>query len=125
MRPLRHLLARGIDDRASAPTFIKVPRKQRPKAVVTGERGAYFGSIPNYAQDGVTGVLFDGARAGTPAEAAGLRKGDVLKTFAGRTITTIYDYVNALKLSKPGQTITLVVLRDGKLVALKATLGSR
>ena len=45
--------------------------------------------------------------------------------FAGRSIKNIYDYTNALRLVKPGQTVKVVVTRAGKRIALKATLRAR
>ena len=93
--------------------------------MATGEKRVWFGSIPDYAQDGVVGVRLDGAREGSPAAEAGIQKGDVVVAFNGMPIKTIYDYVNALKLAKAGQTVDVVVERDGKRVTLQATLGDR
>lgn len=118
-------LVRGVDALERRPTFTKVARAEQPRRVVTGERGAYFGSIPNYAQEGLQGVLLDGAREGTPAAKAGVQKGDVIVEFAGQQVRTIQDYVNALRLSRPGQTVKVVVLRDGQRVELTATLEGR
>ena len=116
-------LLRGIDALPRRPEFVRVARSDAPQRVVTGERGAYFGSIPDYAQDGGDGVLMDGAREGTPAAQAGLRKGDVLVRFAGRPVKTIHDFVNALRLARPGETVEVVVRREGGEVTLTATLG--
>jgi len=118
-------LVRGIDGFFTRPAYRKVPRKSVAKRVVTGEKGAYFGSVPNYAQDGIKGVLLDGARTGTPAEQAGIKKGDVVIEFAGHPINNIYDYTNALRLVRPGQKITVKVRRGGQVLELKATLGGR
>ncbi|MGE0706935.1 MAG: M20/M25/M40 family metallo-hydrolase [Planctomycetota bacterium] len=120
-----YALLRQVDGLAERPAFRKVPRAQAPRRVVTGERGAYFGSIPNYAQEGTDGVLLDGARAGTPAAKAGIEKGDVIVKFNGMTVKTIHDYVNALRLAKPGQTVKVEVRRGEKVVELEATLGGR
>jgi hypothetical protein len=118
-------LLRGVDALERRPTFVKVSVAAQPRRVVTGERGAYFGSIPNYAQDGLAGVLLDGAREGTPAGRAGVQKGDVVVEFAGHEVRTIQDYTNALRLSRPGQTVKVVVLRAGQRVELEATLEGR
>ncbi|RMG08765.1 MAG: M20/M25/M40 family metallo-hydrolase [Planctomycetota bacterium] len=116
------LLARGIDAMPRRPTYVKLPRRARPRSVATGQRRASFGSIPNYASEGIEGVLLDGAREGSPAAEAGIRKGDVLVEFNGRKIVTIHDFVNALRLAKPGQRVKVIVLREGERVALEATL---
>ncbi|MBX3469099.1 MAG: M20/M25/M40 family metallo-hydrolase, partial [Planctomycetes bacterium] len=118
-------LLRGVDGLPGRPTFVRVARPDEPRRVVTGERGAYFGSIPNYAQDGLRGVLLDGAREGTPAAKAGVQKGDVVVEFAGHQVRTIQDYTNALRLCRPGQTVQVVVEREGRRVALEVTLEGR
>jgi aminopeptidase YwaD len=119
------VIVRGIDALPARPTFIKVARQDEPRRIVTGERAAYFGSVPNYAQDGLQGVLLDGVRPGAPADKAGVKPGDVIVEFAGHQVHTIQDYTNALRLSRPDQKVTVVVLRDGQRVSLEATLGAR
>ena len=59
--------------------------------------GAYFGSVPDYsAMEAATGgVKLSDVRAGSPAERAGLRKGDVIKAVVVRT---------AKELSRPDGT---------------------
>jgi len=116
------LLVRGIDALPARPTPVKVSQPTETKRVVTGEKGAYFGSIPNYASEGVQGVLLDGARPNTPAAKAGIQAGDVVVEFAGRQVRTIHDYTNALRLSAPGDVIKVVVMRAGARVELTATL---
>src|SRR5262249_9549144 len=117
-------LAREIDALPARPTFTKV--KGNPHAagaVVTGEKGAYFGSVPNYAQeDDGKGVKLDGAQPGSPADKAGIKPGDVVIEFAGHTIKNIYDYTNAIHGAKPGQKVKVVVMRDGKRVEMETTL---
>ena len=77
----------------------------------------------NGAQD--RGVKLAGVKEASPAEKAGLKEGDVIIRFAGREISDIYDYTDAIKERKPGDTIDVVVMRDGKEVAMKATLATR
>ena len=89
--------------------------------------GAYLGSVPDYssmeAQSG--GVKIADARAGSPADKAGLKGGDVIVEMGGTRIENLYDMTYALQDHKPGQTIDIVVLRNGQRVTLRATLGSR
>jgi len=121
-----YVLARGIDALPSKPAFTKVETSSQPRRMVaTGEKSAYFGSIPEYAAEDVVGVLLSGAKAGTPAEACGIQPGDVVVGFAGKTVKNIYDYVNALRLCKAGQVVEVIVERDGKRVTLEATLGGK
>ncbi len=89
-----------------------------------GGYGAYLGTIPDYMQT-EGGVLLSGVRSGGPAEAAGLRAGDVIVKFDGVRIDNIYDYTYALRSRKPGQSVRITVKRAGQELDLVATLGRR
>jgi putative serine protease PepD len=65
-----------------------------------------------------TGTSADGARvvdvpAGTPAAVAGLRKGDVVTSVDGKPVTDGIGLIVAIRSHQPGETIDLVVRRDG------------
>lgn len=85
----------------------------------------YLGTIPDYTQEGENGVKLTGVKPGAPAEAAGLTSGDVIVELAGKPIETIYDYVYALEVLKPGEETTVTVIRDGEKRTLKIVPGSR
>ena len=70
-------------------------------------------------------MLLAGVRPGSPAEAAGIRRGDLLVGLAGKEIGDIYDFVYVLRTAKPGQLATAVVIRDGARVELPVTFGGR
>jgi hypothetical protein len=82
---------------------------------------ASLGTVPEYGQ-GIVGVLLGGVRPGSPAEKAGLKAGDILIRFAGKTVRNIEEYTALLGEAQPGQLVELVVLREGKEVTLSATL---
>ncbi len=88
--------------------------------------GASLGTIPDYAaaEAGRTGVPLAGVRAGSPAEAAGIRRGDVLVELAGRPLASIHDFVFVLRQAKPGQKATAVVEREGRRIELVITFGA-
>jgi hypothetical protein len=88
--------------------------------------GASLGTVPDYVgpADGTPGVLLAGVRAGSPAEVAGLRRGDILVGIDGRDVRDIEDFMYALSASKPGQRGKVAVLRDGKRVELEVTFGA-
>ena len=77
--------------------------------------GVYFGSVPDMGSD-AKGMRISGVRPGSPADKAGLRTGDVIVEFAGVAVTDLYTYTDALGTTKPGQTVPVVVERDGKLL---------
>lgn len=60
----------------------------------------------------------------TPAASAGIQPGDVIVAVDGVSTET-WDQVAAALASRPGETVTLTVLRDGRTVDLTATLSAR
>ena len=104
----------------------KKPSGPPPRA---GDRGygAYLGTIPDYTamQGSRGGVKLTGARPQSPAEAAGVRSGDILVGLGDSKIETLEDMAFALKKYKPGQQVDVIVLRDGQRVVLKTTLKAR
>ena len=60
-----------------------------------------------------------------PGERAGLRAGDVIVEFDGKPVKDLYQYTDALQARKPGDTISIVVVREGSRITLTATLGRR
>lgn len=87
--------------------------------------GPYFGSIPSFAQAKVQGALIAGVTKNSPAEKAGLQKGDVIVQFGKYPVTSLREFAVAIRRHKPGQTIDVVVVRNGKKQTLKATLGKK
>ena len=89
--------------------------------------GAYLGTVPDYrAMESTTGgVLLSDVRPGSPGEKAGIKGGDRIVEMAGTRIENLYDMSYALQDHKPGETIDVIVVRNGERVSLKATLGSR
>jgi hypothetical protein len=89
-----------------------------------GGYGAYLGTVPDFAPVDF-GVRLSGVRSGSPAEQAGMRKGDVLIRLDGQEIADLYAFTDALRAHAPGDTVGIVVLREGEEVSLVAVLGSR
>ena len=59
----------------------------------------------------------------SPAAEAGLREGDVLAAIDGVTLDG-WDQAVQVIMSRPGEEVTLEVVRDGRSLSLAATLGS-
>ena len=61
----------------------------------------------------------------SPAELAGLQAGDVITDINGMAVASPQDLVDAVGAKKPGDTVTLTVLRSGEKepVSVKVTLG--
>jgi len=71
------------------------------------------------------GVLVAGAEPGAPAERAGLQQGDIIIEFDGQTIHSDSDLYSILRRMKPGDTVSLVVDREGAELSFDVTLGER
>ncbi|HAV32809.1 MAG TPA: peptidase M28 [Planctomycetaceae bacterium] len=86
---------------------------------------AWLGTVPDYAQSDLAGVLLSGVAKGGPAEKSGVKGGDVIVKLAGKKIENIYDYTYAIESLKSGQETEIVVTRDGRELSFRVTPGSR
>lgn len=59
----------------------------------------------------------------SPAEAAGLEVGDIIREFDGRTVNSSEMLVTEVRKRKPGDTITIKIEREDKTQKIKLTLG--
>jgi len=89
-----------------------------------GGYGPYFGSIPDFRDD-LKGVLFADVQNNSPAASAGLKAGDLMIEFDGKTILNLNDYAYALRAKKPGDIVTVVVKRSGNDIRANVTLEAR
>lgn len=118
-------LVAGVAERvAERPTRLTLQRTEAPPPAREGGYGAYLGTVPDFAPVDF-GVRLSGVRAGSPAEQAGMQKGDILIRFHGEEIADLYVFTDALRSHAPGDTVEIVVLREGEEVPLVAVLGSR
>jgi Zn-dependent M28 family amino/carboxypeptidase len=115
-----------IDELPAKPAFVTVVETHSASAGSSSGSGygPYFGSIPDFGQV-ETGVRFSDVRPGSPAAKAGLKGGDTMIQFGGQQIKNLYDFTDALRNSKVGDTVEVTVLRDGKPLKVKVTLEQR
>ena len=91
-----------------------------PAAARPGGRRVSLGTVPDFAwQEG--GYRLGGVTPGSPAEAAGLREGDVIVRIDTTAIADLRDLSEALKGKEPGDRVTVTYVRDGQ--QLEATVG--
>jgi Tol biopolymer transport system component len=102
------------------PDYVEVVRSSSNNPGSRDSLRAYLGTIPDYATE-IEGVKLSGVRAGSPADQAGIRGGDVIVSMAGRKIGNIYDYTYSLDAVKIGQPTEIVVLRNGERIPLSIT----
>ncbi|GAA0716406.1 DegQ family serine endoprotease [Dokdonella soli] len=68
------------------------------------------------------GAVVTRVRAGTPAELAGLKPGDVIVSLDGKPVAGEQDLHNIEGLTAPGATVSVGLLRDGKPLAISTAL---
>ncbi|HUO10784.1 MAG TPA: trypsin-like peptidase domain-containing protein [Phycisphaerae bacterium] len=86
--------------------------------------GAALGIRGNDVEGGGPGTIVTRVKSGTAAEKAGLHVGDIVLAIDGRKINGVDALVDKVNEHSPGDVVTLTVLRGGKSLELKATLGA-
>jgi serine protease Do len=84
---------------------------------VTPENASFF-NLPD-----ATGALISQVTPDSPASKAGLKSGDVLRELNGSKIANGSALQVAVSQTRPGNTIELGILRDGKPQTVKVTVG--
>ncbi len=74
-------------------------------------RRVFLGTVPAYEYSG-KGVLLDDISAGSPADKAGLRKGDVLVRIGQTVIEDLRTFSDILKSLHAGDEVAIVYIRD-------------
>ena len=121
---LAYRLTTRIGERPSRLSYVKSTAPSRAASSGRGSQ-AYLGSVPDMAASATPGLKLTGVRAGSPAETAGLKPGDIIIEFDGKEVKDLYSYSDALYAKKPGDTVKIVYLREGKRVETTVTLGKR
>ena len=71
----------------------------------------------------VAGVYVAEVEEGGPAQAAGLRPGDIIRSLDGVAITHSDDIIDVRDLHVPGDEVTVVVERDGREIEFNLVIG--
>jgi serine protease Do len=71
------------------------------------------------------GVLVQEVQPSGPADRAGIKPGDIITSIDGRSIKDGDDLVNEIASRRPGSTVRLGFLRDGKQSDTTVTIGDR
>jgi serine protease Do len=98
--------------------------------VIRGYLGLYGQDVtPDMAEllklEQPQGVLVAQVEKGSPADAAGLKAGDVILEMNGQEIKSYDDFRNAIAMMKPGTEVQLTVSTEGKRREATVTLGER
>ena len=79
--------------------------------------------MPAYGEgDDKVGVGIDGVSEGGPAAKAGLKKGDRILEIAGKSVVSMESYMVLMQGQRAGETIDLLILREGKKTTVKVKL---
>ncbi len=114
---------------------INIAREVADQLMKTGtvERG-YLGVIPQdltaelaeaFGLQGVKGAVLSQITPDSPASRAGLVRGDIVPEFDGVALDSAAQFRNLVAGRKPGATVPMVVVRDGRRRMVDVTLDKR
>ena len=115
-------LIRLLDGRPRL-TFVDVAPPPPPVAA-SGRGRPSLGTIPDMAEE-PGGVRLSGVRAGSPADSAGMRAGDILVGIGQSTIANLQDFQDALMTHSAGDRVEIRYRRGDQLIRVMVTLGGR
>jgi serine protease Do len=98
--------------------------------VSRGYLGVLVGNLdPGLAKEfgapDTSGALVQNVESGSPAAKAGVKNGDVVRTLNGKSIKDRGQLTADITNFNPGTVVTLGILRNGKPMNIKVTLGER
>jgi hypothetical protein len=96
-----------------APLTRTVAAAPAPPAPPRSDRKVTIGAIPDFAYNG-SGVRLGGTTPAGPAEAAGMKEGDVIVQAGGATVIGLKDLSEVLRTKQPGEKLVVKFLRNGK-----------
>ncbi len=76
-----------------------------------------------FGLDKPEGALVSEVVKDSPADKAGLKQGDIIMEYDGKTVKSLGSFRNEISLMAPGAKITLKVNRKGKMITLPVILG--
>jgi serine protease Do len=79
-----------------------------------------FGAPPE-----TKGAIVEDVEPNGPAAKAGIKNGDIIRTLNGQAVQGSSDLTQSVTGLNPGQVATLGILRDGKPMTIRVTLGER
>ncbi len=107
----------------------RIVRAQAPRAFEILNGGSQIGIAVRDVEDGDSktakgpsaGALVDDVTADSPAEKAGVRKGDVIVEFDGERVRSARQLTRLVEETPAGRTVPMAVTRDGQRTTLSIT----
>jgi S1-C subfamily serine protease len=100
-------------------TYVAIDKGVAAKASLPLDHGVWV------HQEDAAGKSVDAVVAGGPADAAGIKTGDIIISIEGQAIDSTHLLTDILVQYAPGRTVSVDVYRDGKTMTLPVTLGTR
>ena len=94
------------------------------KKPMSGSRKVGTGIMPDFRFNG-TGVKIASVTEDSPADIAGMKKGDIIIKLGDAKIENLKQYSELLKKFKPGDETTIEYMREGKVIKTKITFKTR
>ena len=102
-----------------------LPVVERLRGNASTARVGYLGVSTADPDDGSRGATVMSVEAGSPADRAGLRAGDLITHIGGKAIDGAAALSSAVKSNEPGAEIRLQILREDDEMTLEATLATQ
>jgi len=79
----------------------------------------------SFGLDNLDGVVVAGVLKDGPADKAGIKPGDILKAVGNKPVTSSSEILNLVAELPPGETVTLIILRNNKEGSIRVKVGKR
>jgi hypothetical protein len=124
-QPLSNTIAsmRGASPTAAPAAATAAAPAGAPGPPAQGRRVS-FGTLPDFAFSG-PGVRVAGVTAGSPAEKAGVREGDLILKVGAQVVASLRGFSEILRGLAPGQTVPVLLNRNGADQQVDVTVTER
>ncbi len=111
----------GVGFAIPSDTIVLIARR-----IVSGESLdiGFLGIQGETPTDGSHGALVTSVVDGSPADDSGLKAGDLIIAVNGKEITSMADLAAEIKLFRPGESVDILLLRDGIRLTVQAILAA-
>ena len=117
--------ANNIGFSISVDEVLRVIDELRAQARGETRREGFLGVGLTQREDGGQGAIITNVQPGSPAAKAGIREGDIVVSVDGQTIDGQAGLVAVIRDASPGQTVEIVLSRDGEILTVSTTLVAR
>ncbi|MEN1706130.1 MAG: M28 family peptidase, partial [Planctomycetota bacterium] len=115
-------IAFAVATHPSAIEFRQIEAYDRGPNLGVGGLKVRFGIMPGNYNDTEPGIVVQRVSPGGSAEAGGVLAGDRLMTWNGNEILSVSGWMELMSENKPGDIVTIGVIRDGRPVRLPVEL---